>query len=232
MEKKVRGEKMRREKGVFSIKSFRILWKVNTSPTPLLSSPTPPKPPTPPSPLSRHYHYHATTTPLPRHYRHAFFSRSEEQLVLNRWYVVRAWREGKAGSLQVDEGIVVRGSGSSGGEFSQLTLSLDLFVGGHRNVDEVAKITPLSLDGCVQEVGVWVFYSTFILFFNHHQNHHRLRYSPSRYPTTTANLPILHNPQTKLPQPNQTSQTTQTQPNHSNPTKPPQPNHPNSTAPL
>ena len=44
----------------------------------------------------------------------------------------------------------------SNGAYTQLTLTLDLFIGGHRNFDEVAKSANVKepFKGCVQKVGV------------------------------------------------------------------------------
>jgi len=61
-------------------------------------------------------------------------------------------RTGRQGSLQVDDQPVV--TGQSRGTFTQLTLTLDLFVGGHRNFDEIAAMADVreSFRGCIQKV--------------------------------------------------------------------------------
>ena len=61
-------------------------------------------------------------------------------------------RTGRRGSLQVDDQPVV--TGQSRGSFTQLTLALDLFVGGHRNFDETAALADVhdSFRGCIQKV--------------------------------------------------------------------------------
>jgi len=45
-------------------------------------------------------------------------------------------------------------NGTSQGAFTQLTLTLDLFLGGHRNFDEVARNAGVSksFSGCIQKV--------------------------------------------------------------------------------
>jgi len=45
-------------------------------------------------------------------------------------------------------------NGTSKGAFTQLTLTLDLFLGGHRNFDEVARNADVSKSfrGCIQKV--------------------------------------------------------------------------------
>jgi len=54
--------------------------------------------------------------------------------------------------MQVDDQPVV--SGQSTGSFTQLTLTLDLFIGGHRNFDETAAMADVreSFHGCIQKV--------------------------------------------------------------------------------
>jgi len=44
--------------------------------------------------------------------------------------------------------------GMAQGAFTQLTLTLDLFIGGHRNFDEMAKLAHVSKSfrGCIQTV--------------------------------------------------------------------------------
>jgi len=73
---------------------------------------------------------------------------------MNEWHSVKVSRSGRNGVLQVDAQPHVEGT--SNGAFTQLTLTLDLFIGGHRNYDEVAKAAELSqsLHGCIQKVGL------------------------------------------------------------------------------
>ena len=61
-------------------------------------------------------------------------------------------RTGRTGHLYVDDDEVTEGM--SQGAFTQLTLTLDMFVGGHRNFDEVAKKADISspFSGCIQKV--------------------------------------------------------------------------------
>ena len=77
---------------------------------------------------------------------------------MNEWHVVRFTRTGRDGSLQVDNESAV--SGMSKGAYNQLTLTLDLFIGGHRNFDEVAKNSRLTkaFKGCIQKVSLAVFF--------------------------------------------------------------------------
>ena len=73
-------------------------------------------------------------------------------MTLNEWHTVRMTRTGRYGTLKVDDGPPVEGR--SQGSFTQLTLSLDLFIGGHRNYDETAKSADVdrSFTGCIQQV--------------------------------------------------------------------------------
>jgi len=78
--------------------------------------------------------------------------RSDKPISLNQWHVIWFSRTGRHGVLQVDgqqlDGIM------SSGAFTQLTLTLDLFIGGHRNFDEVSKAVRVSksFSGCIQKV--------------------------------------------------------------------------------
>jgi len=47
-------------------------------------------------------------------------------------------------------------TGQSHGPFTQLTLGLDLFIGGHHNFDEIAAMADVhkSFVGCIQKVRV------------------------------------------------------------------------------
>ncbi len=73
---------------------------------------------------------------------------------MNEWHVIRLSRTGREGYLQVDK--LAAEHGTAKGRYTQLTLSLDLFLGGHRNYDEVAKKAEAkqSFKGCIQKVGV------------------------------------------------------------------------------
>jgi hypothetical protein len=78
--------------------------------------------------------------------------RSSEQITLDQWHVMKLTRNGRHGSLRVDGQTPV--NGTSSGSFTQLTLALDMFVGGHRNFDEVARNADIgkSFSGCIQKV--------------------------------------------------------------------------------
>jgi len=71
---------------------------------------------------------------------------------LNEWHEVRFSRTGRNGNLRVDKSAAVEGMAK--GAYNQLTLTLDLFIGGHRNFDEVAKNARLTkaFKGCIQKV--------------------------------------------------------------------------------
>jgi Laminin G domain len=81
-------------------------------------------------------------------------SRSVRQVSLNDWHTVHISRTGRNGLLRVDDQPEVKGSSS--GSFTQLTLTLDLFVGGHRNFDEVPRYVQVrrGLRGCIQKASV------------------------------------------------------------------------------
>ena len=71
---------------------------------------------------------------------------------MNEWHVIWFERTGRVGTLKVDNQPYVEGMAS--GAFTQLTLTLDLFIGGHKNFDEVAKAAHVtnSFQGCIQKV--------------------------------------------------------------------------------
>ena len=71
---------------------------------------------------------------------------------LNDWHTIRISRSGRSGLLRVDDQPEVRGVAS--GSYTQLTLALDLFIGGHRNFDEVPRVVQVKsgLKGCIQKV--------------------------------------------------------------------------------
>ena len=83
--------------------------------------------------------------------------RSRQPVSLNEWHVVRISRTGRDGYLQLDNQAAVEGM--SKGAYTQLTLTLDLFVGGHRNFDEVAKNANIrkAFKGCIQKVSLLCF---------------------------------------------------------------------------
>jgi hypothetical protein len=72
----------------------------------------------------------------------------------NEWHTVHATRQGRTGRLEVDDQLPVEGT--SNGVFTQLTLALDLFIGGHRNFDEVARGAHVrqGFRGCIQKVAI------------------------------------------------------------------------------
>lgn len=79
-------------------------------------------------------------------------NRSRRPLTMNEWHTVRLERTGKLGHMVVDNQAAVHGSSS--GAYTQLTLDLDLFIGGHRNYDEVNRDTGIEagFKGCIQKV--------------------------------------------------------------------------------
>jgi len=86
-----------------------------------------------------------------------FSSRSRERVSLNEWHTATLRRTGRQGSLQVDDQSLV--TGQSRGRFTQLTLTLDLFVGGHQNFDEIPAVADVSRSfrGCIQKVSATFF---------------------------------------------------------------------------
>ncbi|ESO11987.1 hypothetical protein HELRODRAFT_63300, partial [Helobdella robusta] len=78
--------------------------------------------------------------------------RSKYRIELDVWHIVIASRTGRKGYLKVDDQQLVEGMAS--GAFTQLTLTLDLFVGGHRNFDEVVPAANINeaFYGCIQKV--------------------------------------------------------------------------------
>lgn len=61
-------------------------------------------------------------------------------------------RTGRVGFLKVNDQKMVEGIAS--GAFTQLTLLLELFIGGHKNYDEVSGKVQVekSFEGCIQKV--------------------------------------------------------------------------------
>ena len=72
---------------------------------------------------------------------------------MNQWHLVRVFRTGKSGILNVDDQSPIEGYSKGG--YVQLTLMQDLYVGGHRNYDETSGYLEVeqSFVGCVQKVG-------------------------------------------------------------------------------
>ena len=89
--------------------------------------------------------------------------RSAEPLAIGQWHTAKVMRQGRDGKLKVDDQKEVHGM--SKGAYTQLTLSLDLFVGGHRNFDEVAKSADVKVPfkGCVQKVSATACVATFYM---------------------------------------------------------------------
>lgn len=78
--------------------------------------------------------------------------RSHLPVSLDHWHVARASRTGLQGILEVDD--QPRSEGEAEGAYTQLTLLEGLFIGGHRNYDEVSKYHNMtnSFVGCIQKV--------------------------------------------------------------------------------
>lgn len=90
--------------------------------------------------------------------------RSAHAISMNEWHVIWFWRTGRKGFLKVDKQPLVESMSS--GAFTQLTLTLDLFIGGHRNFDEVAKAAWVtsSFSGCIQKVSSRIIFQCKMLF--------------------------------------------------------------------
>jgi len=78
--------------------------------------------------------------------------RTAKPITLNEWHLAHLVRHGRRGIMRLDNEPTV--NGTSKGAFTQLTLTLDLFLGGHRNFDEVARNADVSKSfrGCIQKV--------------------------------------------------------------------------------
>lgn len=78
--------------------------------------------------------------------------RSSEAIPLNQWHWVKLSRTGLEGILELNDEVVA--VGHSQGAFTQLTLTQNLFIGGHRNFDETSKQANISqsFDGCIQKI--------------------------------------------------------------------------------
>ena len=73
-------------------------------------------------------------------------------MTLNQWHWVKISRTGLEGILEIDDNVAA--IGQSQGAFTQLTLTQNLFVGGHRNFDDTSKHANVTqgFDGCIQKV--------------------------------------------------------------------------------
>ena len=71
-------------------------------------------------------------------------------VTLNSWHTVTAYRDGRVGSLQIDDGPIV--NGSSQGTTSQLNLAGDLYLGGvfDASIVSIFAETEVGFTGCVQ----------------------------------------------------------------------------------
>ncbi|XP_074640469.1 pikachurin-like isoform X2 [Tubulanus polymorphus] len=78
--------------------------------------------------------------------------RSKQPLELNKWYVAHLKRTGSYGEMRINNGGKV--TGLSQGPYRQLTLKLNMYIGGHRNYDEVSHHLGMekSFEGCIQKV--------------------------------------------------------------------------------
>ena len=84
--------------------------------------------------------------------KYVLYVRSSEAIPLNQWHWVKISRTGLEGILELNDKVVA--VGHSKGAFTQLTLTQNLFIGGHRNFDETSKLANISqsFDGCIQKV--------------------------------------------------------------------------------
>jgi len=80
--------------------------------------------------------------------------RSDRIMAMNEWHTIKITRTGRTGHLQVDN--ETSKEGISQGSFTQLTLTLDMFVGGHRNFDETARKAGVeqAFKGCIQKLTI------------------------------------------------------------------------------
>ena len=103
------------------------------------------------------FHARPSTNPTIIDFGHFLVGRSPTAISTNEWHSVRFSRTGRNGFLQVDNQKLVQGMAS--GAFTQLTLTLDLYIGGHRSYDEIAKAVRVdkSFEGCIQRVGITVY---------------------------------------------------------------------------
>ena len=80
------------------------------------------------------------------------FYRSLRPVSMNEWHWVRVSRTGLQGVMEIDDQPPVEGLAQ--GAFTQLTLTQDLFIGGHYSFDETSSVANLSSSfyGCIQKV--------------------------------------------------------------------------------
>ncbi|KAH3696364.1 hypothetical protein DPMN_083828, partial [Dreissena polymorpha] len=78
--------------------------------------------------------------------------RSRQPIKLNHWHTVKISRTGMEGVMEVDDD--ERVIGLSQGAFTQLTVTQNMFIGGHRNFDETSKQANVtkSFVGCIQKL--------------------------------------------------------------------------------
>ncbi|CAD5125298.1 DgyrCDS13543 [Dimorphilus gyrociliatus] len=78
--------------------------------------------------------------------------RSRSPVEMDQWHRVKLHRRLKLGSMELDNDL--RTIGYSKGDYSMLTLQLDLFIGGHRDFYEVSPLAgvDVSFVGCIQKV--------------------------------------------------------------------------------
>jgi len=71
---------------------------------------------------------------------------------MNEWHTVLISRTGREGTLLVDDQALV--SGTSSGAFSQLSLPLNLFIGGAADLKDVQRnvLATNLFSGCIQKV--------------------------------------------------------------------------------
>ena len=88
-------------------------------------------------------------------------NRSPDPISLNQWHWIKLSRTGMEGVLEIDD--TVAAIGQSQGAFTQLTVTQNMFVGGHRNFDETSRMANVtqSFDGCIQKV----FFVLFVYLF-------------------------------------------------------------------
>ncbi|KAL4236805.1 hypothetical protein ACF0H5_005192 [Mactra antiquata] len=78
--------------------------------------------------------------------------RSPERITLNKWHWIKISRTGMEGILEIDDRTVA--IGQSQGAFTQLTVTQNLYIGGHRNFDETSKQANVTyaFEGCIQKL--------------------------------------------------------------------------------
>lgn len=83
-----------------------------------------------------------------------FFNRSEEPLAVGVWHTAFISRTGRDGILEVDEQRKVEGI--SPGAFTQLSLPLNMYIGGVHDLRDVARKASIteSFTGCIQKVSI------------------------------------------------------------------------------